>query len=471
MTALSERWRGLGFTRTVTFRLTAWVTALFALSAAFLLMFLYTAASTIIDRRAERFIAAELVTLSRHYERGGVLSVDRALDRMLARRQGRPGPGLYVLFHADGRWLAGNLNAAPASLAEGGPARFFYTRMENGVAGERRRARGRMVALPGGHRLVVGVDLEDERRALGRLANLGGGALGLSILLGLMSGVIVSRRFERRLRELNTVAGVVTAGDFTARAPRTHTGDELDALSSNLNAMWDRTQTLVEALRHAGDAIAHDVRSPLTRLRDRLEAARRAPPEESAQALADALAEADAVLTTFDAVLRIARLESGSAHEALRPLDLTAIAEDLGELYAPVFEERGLAFSLETEPGLMVRGDRGLLSQAGANLLDNAGKYTPTGGAVALRALRLSDGGVDFSVTDTGPGIPEAHRARVRRRFVRLDESRSAPGAGLGLALVEAVTRIHGGRFDLDDGDGGPERPGLRAAITLPAAP
>lgn len=227
------------------------------------------------------------------------------------------------------------------------------------------------------------------------------------------------------------------------------------------------------ALRHAGDAIAHDLRSPLTRLRARMEVALldvEAGKGDPTRALEQALQDADGVLKTFNAVLAIARLQAARNAPDQTTFNPEEIAAGVAELYEPVCEDKGVEFKAEVTPGLAARGNREFIAQALANLIDNAVKYTPEGGAVMFRVRRRSSGEIEFSVTDTGPGVPEEDRDRVIQRFVRLENSRSQPGVGLGLSLVSAVAEAHGGRLELSEGPGkvGEMGPGLRVAFILP---
>ncbi|MEJ2389618.1 MAG: HAMP domain-containing sensor histidine kinase [Chromatiaceae bacterium] len=254
-------------------------------------------------------------------------------------------------------------------------------------------------------------------------------------------------------------------GDLSRRVPTDGTGDDFDQLAVNLNRMLERIEQLLEAVRQVSDNIAHDLRTPLTRLRTRLELARRESdhPDLVAEALDQAIENADELLATFNALLRIARIESRSRRTAFAKVDLSALVEDVAELYEPLATDRGQQFAVEAPRPLRVNGDRDLLFQAVANLVDNAIKYTPAKGRITLSA-RLHAGRPEIAVIDGGPGIPAAMREKVFQRFFRLDGSRSTPGSGLGLSLVQAVARIHGAQIRLEDND-----PGLRALLSFEA--
>jgi signal transduction histidine kinase len=285
----------------------------------------------------------------------------------------------------------------------------------------------------------------------------------------------MSRNVTRSMISLTQVVDRVRNGDLEARANVRGARDEFDELAAGVNEMLDRLERSMAGHKHAGDAIAHDLRSPLTRLRARLEAAFldvEAGKGDPKQALAQALEDTDGVLKTFGAVLSIARLQAAGTAPNPTLFDPAELAADISELYEPLCEDKGIDFAAELSRDLQVRGNREFLAQALANILDNAVKYTPSGGAIMLRVRRRSSGEIEFSVTDTGPGVPEADRERVVERFVRLENSRSEPGAGLGLSLVAAVAEAHGGRLELAEGPGkvGELGPGLRVALVLPRA-
>ena len=269
------------------------------------------------------------------------------------------------------------------------------------------------------------------------------------------------------------------AGNLDRRAPRNYSEDEMDLLAEHLNAMLDHISRLMQAMRYAGDSVAHDLRTPLTRLRTRLEtAAVELGEKEEADILYAAANDADQLLSTFDSVLRIARLEAGERRELLKPLDPKPILDDLAELYEPACEDAGLTFKATIASRTLILADRGLLSQAVSNLLENAIKYTPRGGSIHLVSRKKRGGNIEVAIKDDGPGIPSWDRERVKERFVRLDKSRSLPGSGLGLSLVEAVADLHRAEFVMRDNEdlksvdkgGDPDRPGLVAALIFPRA-
>lgn len=463
--------------RRTPFRLTLLFLALFATAAAAVLAWVYVASANEARLRAEEAVRAEVTTLTGIYDARGFDALNMAvIDRTLSRDN-----FLYLLIDAEGNRVTGSLNVSPIQDYEGGTVWHTFPMTDTLPDGRvvRPQSRGVQMTLRGGEQLFVGQSLGDTEAYLGRLTQALWGAMGIVVLLGLIGGLLVSRNLERAMGRLNRVVLAVQGGDLKARVPVRGSGDELDELGQGLNGMLDRLEASMASIRHAGDAIAHDLRSPLTRMRAKLEVAlidAEAGKVSGTEALELALSEADDLLKTFNTVLAIARLQaaagSGNIPDA-KLFDAADLAADLAELYEPAGEDKGLEFSAEIERGLNIVGNRPFLTQALANIIDNAIKYTPEGGAVKLRARRRSSGEIEFSVTDTGPGVPEADRGRVIERFVRLDNSRTEPGSGLGLALVGAVMEAHGGRIQLDEGPGvfNGSGPGLRVALVLAAAP
>ncbi|MDQ3124263.1 MAG: HAMP domain-containing histidine kinase [Pseudomonadota bacterium] len=460
--------------RRTPFRLTLLFLALFAAAASAILAYVYFASASEARTKAEREVRGEMKVLTGIYKERGFDALNMSLiDRTL-----RDNSFLYLLKNPDGSQVTGSLTDFPIETPEGNQewvtAPFTDTDVEGRVT--RTQIRGVQVRLAGGGMLFVGQSLGDTEAYLARLTQALWTAMGIVLLLGLAGGVLVSRNLERSMGRLAKVVTAVQEGDLKARAVVRNSGDELDELGAGLNTMLERLEGSMASIRHAGDAIAHDLRSPLTRMRAKLEVAlmdAEAGKIDGVDAVQLALDEADNLLKTFNTVLAIARLQAAAGRTPdPKVFDAADLASDMAELYEPASEDKGLEFSAEIERGLMIEGNQPFLAQALANIIDNAIKYTPTGGAVMLRARRRSSGEIEYSVTDTGPGVPEEDRERVIERFVRLDNSRTEAGSGLGLALVGAVMEAHGGRILLDEGPGeyGGFGPGLRVALVLPAA-
>lgn len=460
------------FVRTTPFRLTLLFLALFAAAASAFLGYIYIATAGEAARAADAEIAREARSLEAIYRQGGFVALNEAVIERSSSTKGF----LYLVMDAHGAPVSGDIAKSPVGAPSAGQAwaSFNFTEAADGAM-IRRPARGFEERLSGGELLFVGADVGEAQSYVVKILDALWGAAALVIVLGLAGGIFVAGDVARNMSALNEVILAARMGDLAARAKVRGAGDELDELAAGLNDMLERLERSIAGLRHAGDAIAHDLRSPLTRLRTRMEAAMieaeagRGDPEA---ALRQALDDVDGVLRTFGAVLAIARLEAAAQPPDQTTFDLAEMAADVAELYEPVSEDNGLDFDAELISGLKVRGNREFIAQALANLLDNAVKYTPPGGAVMLRVRRRASGDVELSVTDTGPGVPEADRERVVERFVRLENSRNAPGAGLGLSLVAAVARVHRGRLEIDEGPGcvDGKGPGLRVALILPAA-
>lgn len=462
--------------RTTPFRLTLLFLALFAAAASAFLAYIYLATAGEATRRTDQNITREMRSLVAAYDRAGVDAVNQSLIERAASER----PFLYLLMKPDGARISGSIAESPIEDAGGTVgvatrASFSVTDFDGQGRLVKHPARGIQERLSGGEILFVGADISEDQAYVVKITRALWGAGALVIVLGLAGGLLVSRNVSRSMGALNDVVAAVRNGDFDARAAVRGARDEFDELSEGINEMLDRLQRSMAGHRHAGDAIAHDLRSPLTRLRARLESAYldvEAGKGDAEEALAQALDDTDGVLKTFSAVLAIARLQAAGQAPDQHLFDPAELAADLAELYEPTCEDKGLEFGAELAKNLQVRGNREFLAQAMANLLDNAVKYTPAGGAIMLRVRRRSSGEIEFSVTDTGPGVPDEDRARVVERFVRLENSRSEPGSGLGLSLVAAVAEAHGGRLELSEGPGkvGEMGPGLRVALILPRA-
>ena len=445
--------------RSSTFRLAFLAALLFAVTGLGMLGLVRWMTTSLLDQRVDLVVSAELELLQQMQAQSGLEALAAEVNARAKSLQGRY--RAYLLEDGNGAVLAGNLASWPKGRSEGDIHLRFRAADTSADPGSPVRAT--VVALPGGARLLVG-RLQSDRRAFEEVVNrvMLGGA-GLSLVLGFGVGLILARRALGRMDRINRTAQTILDGQLQGRVPLSGDGDEFDHLSVNLNSMLDRIERLVEAMRGVTRNIAHDLRTPLNRLRNRLELAliEERDGEAGRMVLADAIGDVDGILGTFNALLGIARIEGRLPRENFRDIDLDNLISGLGELYAPLAEDQGLAFSAHAQQGLQIMGDHHLLSQALANLLDNAIKYTPPGGHVSLSA-QLRGGAVLLSVSDDGPGIPADQRERVVEPFVRLDEARHLPGAGLGLSLVAAVAEAHGGRLLLEDAG-----PGLRAVLEL----
>jgi signal transduction histidine kinase len=455
--------------RTTAFKLTLVYLGMFVLFAASLLGYFALNTRRLITDQITATVNGEVSGLSEQYGQGGL----RRLVTVVDLRSRRPGSSLYLVTTPSGEGLAGNVGSLePGVLDRPGWLETNYRRLES-PEGANHRAMVRVVQLAGGFHLLVGRDLDERERLFGIIVNAGQWSLALVIVLGLLGGFFVSRRVLSRIDAMTGTAQTIMAGDLSGRLPVAGTGDELDRLADNVNAMLERIEALMRGLKEVSDNIAHDLKTPLTRLRNRCEQALRGAAGEASYraALESTIAESDDLIRTFDALLMIARAESGQARDNMMEFDASEIARDVGELYEPVADEKGIALKVDASAVAPVRGNRELVSQALANLIDNAIKYAgPNGklnGMPAEIVVRADNEGerIMLSVADHGPGIPDTDRGRVVERFVRLEQSRSEPGSGLGLSLASAVARLHGGELKLEDNN-----PGLRTTIALPRA-
>jgi hypothetical protein len=453
--------------RTTAFKLTLVYLGVFILFAASLLGYFALNTRRLITDQITATVNGEVNGLSEQYGQGGL----RRLVNVVDVRSRRPGSSLYLVTTPTGEGLAGNVGSLqPGVLDRPGWLETNYHRLEL-PEGADHRALVKVVLLPGGFHLLVGRDLDERERLFGIIVNAGQWSLALVIVLGLAGGFFVSRRILSRIDAMTGTAQTIMAGDLSGRLPVAGSGDELDRLADNVNAMLDRIEALMRGLKEVSDNIAHDLKTPLTRLRNRCEQALRSAAGEAGYraALESTIAESDDLIRTFDALLMIARAESGQARDNMSEFDASEIARDVGELYEPVADEKGIALKVDAPAAAPVRANRELVSQALANLIDNAIKYAgPNGkfnGAPAEIVVKAGNDGerITLSVADRGPGIPDADRGRVVERFVRLEQSRSEPGSGLGLSLASAVARLHGGELKLED-----NQPGLRTTIALP---
>src|SRR5712671_1811257 len=456
--------------RTTAFRLTLVYLVLFALYAVLLLGFFALNARRLVTEQITTTVDTEVSGLAQQYEVGGI----RRLVQVVDIRSRRPGSSLYLVATPTGEGLAGNVSSLePGTLGQTGWVETAYRRLD-APEGSEHHALVRVSELPGGFHLLVGRDVEERERIYDIITTAGRWSMAVVVVLGLGGGFFVSRRILRRVDAITEKAQTIMAGDLSGRLPVAGTGDEIDRLALNVNAMLDRIESLMRGFKEVSDNVAHDLKTPLTRLRNRCEAALRSArtEEEYRAALNSTIEESEQLIRTFDALLMIARAEAGEGGRYMTDFDAAEAARGIGELYEPVAEQKGFRLVVEAPGPAIVRGNRELISQALANLVDNAIKYAapaPSGADAPpppLQILAGPDGDhVVLTVVDAGPGIPERDRVHAVERFVRLEQSRSLPGSGLGLSLVSAVAHLHHGELRLEDNG-----PGLKATIILPRA-
>ncbi len=446
------------------FRLSVIYTVLFGLFAIALTIFVAASTFDVVKRQLIASINDELAGLASTYEAEGLNATIRALEV----RARAPGANLYVVADPAGRILAGNvLNLDAGVLDALGWTRdaFSYTRFSDD---ETHRAVARVFELPNGMRVLIGRDVGEPERFRGIIARALAASLGAMALLGIATWFLVGRRALKRIDKVSHATTRILAGDRDERLPVTGSGDEFDRLSRRLNEMLERIHLLDDGLKRVSDSIAHDLKTPITRIRNRVESALASSADEPDHrpVLESVIEEADRLIATFNALLMISRVEAGSSAAELTRIDLSEIVADVEELYQPVAEDAGFELVADIAQGVMVRGNRELLGQAISNLIDNAIKYAHGAGGAPAIALALSRDGDEIAirVDDNGPGIANEDKATVVERFTRLEASRTLPGSGLGLSLVAAVAKLHDGRLELADAN-----PGLSARLLLPA--
>ena len=452
--------------RTTAFRLSLVYLGVFTVSVFLILGYVAWSATRILNEQIVETIEAEIGGLAEQYRTAGI----RRLVAIVDRRRRQPGASLYLLTTYQGERIAGNVGSVPpGTLETEGQREIDYARQDEEVRDH--RAIVRVFILQSGFRLLVGRDVEDRTRIRAVL----GQALVLSLMLvgilGCLGAWFVTRRVLRRIDGMTGTTATIMAGNLEGRLKIAGTGDEFDRLALSLNAMLDRIGELMTGIAEVSNNIAHDLKTPLTRLRNRADEALRTAdgPDALREALDGVIEESDNLIRIFNALLMIARMEAGHASGAMADFDAAEITRDLAELYEPSVEEAGLEMTCEIVGELPAHGSRELVGQALANLLDNAIKYGGAAegrkGPIRVRAERVGEM-IEISVADRGPGIPAADRERVLGRFVRLEASRSQPGFGLGLSLAVAVARLHGGRLSFRDNE-----PGLLAVLSIPARP
>lgn len=424
--------------------------------------YVYWNTAGLIERQTDETIRAEVQALADQYRLLGLEGIAQTVRRRSSQRTS----GVYILA-GDGNRIAGNLEQAPSGMNEQSGWIEFPIVVDVAGRSQDRTARAFYTNLSGDYQLVVGRDIGEMKQFGNIIRRTMISALLISLVLGLGGGFLMSRNFLRRVDAITGASRAIMAGDLSSRMPVSGTNDELDRLALSLNEMLEQIERLMTGLKDVSSNVAHDLKTPLTRMRARVESAlRTGSAEEKQAALEQTIRDSEQLLKTFDALLSIARTEAGEARELMHVFDASSLVTDAAELYEPLAEEQGGSLTVAAPEGLFVLGDRQLLAQALSNLIDNALKYgvsEPEGKpAIGIKA-EVEGQQVVISIADKGRGIPEAERARVLERFVRLEDSRSRPGNGLGLSLVAGIVKLHGGTLRLLD-----NKPGLLVRLSLP---
>ncbi len=441
---------------TTSFRLMVFASLAFIGVGGVVLGFLYWSMLFVIDGQIGGALEREYTDMTAAYRKGGYERLRRTVaDRASPHEDA---VRIYLLIGADGT-LTGNLKQWPPTAPEPGAAADITVSHAAGTA------RVRTLIFPDGSQLLVGRALSERNNFQAIVGKSLLSVLAANLLLGSGAGMMLALYARRRLGQINAAADEVLEGNLSGRIQVGEGGDEYDHLAQNINAMLDRIQRLIATVRGVTENIAHDLRTPLNRLRGRLEVALMSPrsPEEYRAVLKRAIAESETIVDTFNGILKIARIKAGALALPRAPVDLAEVVEELADLYQVFAEENGVAIEARLPPdGAYVLGDAHLISQAAANLLDNAIKYSPKGARVVIEAASWADG-ARLTVADNGPGIPEGKRTAILDRFVRLDSAAGKQGYGLGLSFAAAVAEWHAARLELKD-----NRPGLRATLHFP---
>ena len=449
--------------RTTAVRLSLLYLVVFTAFSVFLVVAVTHDATRILTRQLHDAIDADVEGLQEDYRKGGMLRLVYALDE----RSRRPDAGLYYVVDTSGNPVAGNVAELPPSALsteDDDPHPIDYERFDGGKE-TRHVALVRAFALDNGFRVLVGRDVGERERLRSVFRKAFRYVAVLMVVIAGLTWWFLSRRVLKRIDQVSATSRRIVDGDLTGRLPVTGSGDEFDRLAVGLNDMLERIGELMKGLKEVSDNVAHDLKTPLTRLRSRAETALAGSddPDRWREALEATIDDADGLIRTFDALLTIARLEAGAKLGAPVAIDVGAVVAEIVELYEPSAEDLGGTVAARIGAGEHVlMGNRELFAQALANLVDNALKYGAGDGEgpQIVVAVEGTGDGLVVSVADRGPGVPDADRARIFDRFVRLEASRSRPGSGLGLSLVAVVARLHGLEIALEDA-----APGLRVVL------
>ncbi|WP_374830025.1 sensor histidine kinase [Paenochrobactrum pullorum] len=457
--------------KTTAARLSALYLLLFFVGSIVIILYMTSLSTSLMEGQTRQALNEEVINIGKTYNRGGIPALVRSIDY----RSRQPGAYLYLVADVTGRILAGNVESIePGVLDTDGfvERSFLYNRYGDQLTERQHRAIAVVIALPNGMRVMVGRDLSDSDRIRDIIQRSLMLALAIMGIGAVLIWFFVGRQALKRIGDVTTASQRIMDGDLSGRLPINGSGDEFDRLSGNLNIMLARIQELNEGLKHVSDNIAHDLKTPLTRLRNRAEAALsgKKVTQDYRDALESIIIESDQLILTFNAILMISRLEAGFSAENLTTMPVAPILRDVVEMYEPVAEDEGVELQLADVSEEPLRLNRELIAQTISNLVDNAIKYASSDEKLAkvTVAMDVDDKILRIIVADNGPGIAADMRDKVTERFVRLEESRTQPGSGLGLSLAKAVMKLHGGGLTLHDNELSEGKGGLRVVLEFP---
>ncbi|MCY4227784.1 MAG: HAMP domain-containing sensor histidine kinase [Gammaproteobacteria bacterium] len=441
---------------------------IFSISTLIIFYFLYVFSTAYMQQQLEDAVNAEIQGLAEHYDKEGIEGLQRVI-LFRVERYGRADNTLYLLVNHNTTPIVGNILDWPSNAREKGKWIEFSLQSDL-PGGESYLAQAKIFKLPKPgdpdrpYGLLVGKivqPLVDIKQSIQAAIAWG---IVVMILLSALGGTLLGRKATRKIARINQTTTSIMSGNMSERVPLSREADELDQVATNLNLMLDRIETLMEDIRRVSDNIAHDLRTPLSRLRYRLEESLKKsdPGSEAAENLEQSIQEADSLLATFNALLRIAKIEARQVEAGFCEIEISTLIEDIVDFYEPLAEEKQQSLEASIEPGVKTHGDRNLLFQAFANILENAIKYTPEHGKISI-SLRLSENRVTVIIADNGPGIPETQKEGIFVRFYRLDQSRNSPGSGLGLSMTKAIINLHKGSVEPENNE-----PGMRMVVRIP---
>ncbi len=449
-------------------KLTILYVVISSISTLIIFYFLYVFSTAYMQQQLEDAVNAEVQGLAEHYDKEGIEGLERVI-LFRVERYGRADNTIYLLVNHNTTPIVGNILEWPSSAREKG--KWIEFSLRSSLPGDDPYlAQAKIFKLPKPgdpehpYGLLVGKivqPLVDIKQSIQAAIAWG---IVVMILLSALGGTLLGRKAAKKVARINQTTTSIMSGNMSERVPLSHEADDLDQVAANLNVMLDRIETLMEDIRRVSDNIAHDLRTPLSRLRYRLEESMKKsdPDSEVAESLEQSIQEADSLLATFNALLRIAKIEAGQVDAGFCEIELSGLIEDIVDFYKPLIEEKQQILEISLEPGLKAHGDRHLLFQAFANILENAIKYTPEQGRISI-SLEVSNDRVTVIIADNGPGIPESEKEGIFVRFHRLDQSRNSPGSGLGLSMTKAIINLHKGSIEPEDNE-----PGMRMVVQIP---